>query len=108
MVNCLGWLSRSLRFDCPRMNRSFVLTNTLSPRAKCGAIDGFEGACISSLCSCNTVRTRELISCDNLNRYAVSCETRIEGRMPNKGHVAPHEKSLNSPQKVFDQFRALE
>jgi hypothetical protein len=60
-----------------------VTTDTLSPLVKCGAVDGFVRACISSLCSCNTERTRVCTSCNNLNRSASSCETGIDDRMLN-------------------------
>jgi hypothetical protein len=52
---------------CPRKKRFFVTMVTLSPRTKRGAIDGYERACISSLCSCNTERTIVCTSCSNLN-----------------------------------------
>jgi hypothetical protein len=60
-----------------------VTTDTLSPLAKCGVVDCSVRSCISSLCSCNTERTRVCTSCNNLNRYAASCETGIDGRMLN-------------------------
>jgi hypothetical protein len=61
-----------------------LATVTLSPQTKCGVVDGFEQACISSLCSCNTERTTIACnSCNNFNRYDASCETGIKGRMPN-------------------------
>jgi hypothetical protein len=72
--------------------RFVVTTNTLSPLTKCGLVDGFVRACISSLCKCNTKRTRVCTSCNNLKRYDASCEIGIEGRMLNsKSGGSPRE-----------------
>jgi hypothetical protein len=60
-----------------------VMTDTLSPLMKCGAVEGYVRACISSLCICNTERTGVCTSCNNCNRYVASCETEIDGRMLN-------------------------
>jgi hypothetical protein len=54
-----------------------------APPAGARAVDGSVRACISSLCSCNTKRTRVCTSCNNPNRYATSCETGSDGRMLN-------------------------
>jgi hypothetical protein len=51
-------MSLSFLLGCPRWKRFDVTTDTLSPLTKCGALDGFVRACISSLCSFNTERTR--------------------------------------------------
>jgi hypothetical protein len=61
-----------------------VMNDTLSLLTKCGAADDSLRACISSLCSCNTKRTRVCISCNYRNRSVASCETGIDGRMLNK------------------------
>jgi hypothetical protein len=73
--------SRTFRFGCPPRERLFVTSATLSPRTKSKAIDGFERACISSLCICNTKRTTTCKSCNNFNRSVASCETWIDGHM---------------------------
>jgi hypothetical protein len=74
-------MSLSFQFGCPRRKKFAVTTDTLSPLAKCGVVNGSIRACISSLCSCNTERTMVCTSYNNLNRSAASCETGIDGRM---------------------------
>jgi hypothetical protein len=61
---------------------------TLSPLAKCGAVDGYLRACISSLWSYNTERTTTCTLCNNRNLYVASSEIGIEGRMANNGYEA--------------------
>jgi hypothetical protein len=82
-LNGPSCLSFSFLFVCPRKKMLVMATYTLSPLTKCGAVDGSERACISSVCSCVTKRTRACTSCNNRNRSYASCETEIEGRMLN-------------------------
>jgi hypothetical protein len=100
--------SRSFLFGCPRKKRCFVTTVTLSPRTKCGAVDGSERACISSLCRFNTERTTPCTSCSNFHRSVASCETGIEGRILNTESRAPHERTQVWHDRVCVQFQAHE
>jgi hypothetical protein len=70
-------------FGCPRKKRCVETIDTLSPRTKCGDVDGSMRACISSLCSYNTERTKVCTSCINRNRSDASREIGIDGRMLN-------------------------
>jgi hypothetical protein len=76
-------MSLSFLLGCPRRKRLLVTTDTVSPLTKCGVVDGYVRACISSLCSCNIERTMVCISCKYRNRSVASCKTGIDGRMLN-------------------------
>jgi hypothetical protein len=76
-------MSLSFLLGCPCTKSFDVTTDTLSPLAKCGVVDGFVRACVSSLCSCNTERTMVCTSCNNRNRSVASRETGMDGRMLN-------------------------
>jgi hypothetical protein len=83
MVKGRSCLSLSFMLGCPRRKKFHVTTDTFSPMAKCGGVDGSVRACISSLCSCITERAKVCTSCNNRNRSYASCETGIDGRMLN-------------------------
>jgi hypothetical protein len=73
-------------FGCPRKKRFVETTDTVSPMMKCGDVDGSKRsmrACISSLCSYKTERTKVCASCINRNRSDASREIGIDGRMLN-------------------------
>jgi hypothetical protein len=55
----------------------------MSPRTRDRVLDGRVRVYMSSLCSCNTERTKTRISANSCNRSVASYETGIEGRMLN-------------------------
>jgi hypothetical protein len=53
-------MSFSFMFVCARRKGFVVTTDTLSPLTKCGVVDHYVRACISSLCRYNTERIKPL------------------------------------------------